>query len=117
MQLVSQCFMTSYVAGYAAGSDEHREVHFHLKEDNVQPEVFEMIQSKIKGSKSAEERRREKLNIKESMFRELPITDAVWCLIDLPYTASNFRSIYVDTNPFSCRGGYIKFKKNVYKFG
>ena len=107
-------FCTAYVLKYAAGTDEKRDVNLFIKEDDkeVSKEVRELYNAKIKSAAFAEHVRRQEFDIKTPLFKEVPLTDIVWYILNLPYVYTNVTYETVSTKPYSARSGLMSYGVN-----
>ena len=112
VQLCSKRFCVAYLIKYASGKDEKRDVLLTLKKDKdndeIDVELLNLFNHKISSASYAEKRRREQANIMKPMYKELPFTDTVWFMLNLPYVRTNTKSVFVTTQPYGSRTGILK---------
>ncbi|XP_047738244.1 uncharacterized protein LOC125177549 [Hyalella azteca] len=118
VQVCDLKFTTSYLAKYAAGADEKREVVITSSGDDdnaVDVEPRDLYHAKISGSKIAQKVKMRAEKAKEALCREITAPEMIWFTHQLPFVVCSAEFVHCSTHApehrqavYRKQGGYIQ---------
>ena len=109
VQVCDRKFQVSYLAKYAAGADEKRQVSFETttQQDEIKVTAHDLTNAKISGQ------RLHPMNINQKpLGRELPLTEMLWYMLNFPYVVASSDYTHASTKAPEYRYAVMKHGRN-----
>lgn len=110
IQRCDRRFQTAYLVKYAAGQEERKNVMMRAghTSDEIHVESESLSNIKISGAQFVHREGMRQKRQPNLMAREIPVTEAVWYSLGLPYVHTNVEFHHVPSLPVECRPGTVR---------